>query len=75
MNLGNIDAFILPRSQAELYFTEGYSIKSEMLFNVSYSLLFKSGQSGIAGVFSNEISKLKSNGELLALEEKWGLAD
>lgn len=73
--LSDTDAFILPKTLAESYFKDGFKISDEPLFKVSYSLLFPPGETGIADVFSSEISKLKNSEKMLETAEKWHLAD
>lgn len=70
---GATDAFILPKELADAYFKSEFKVSREPLFDVSYSLLFPPGETGIADVFSHEISNLESSGELRETAEKWGL--
>ena len=71
----SIDAFILPRAEALQYFSDGFTVNELRLFPVGYSVVFKTTAAGIGDVFSSEINRLKSDGTIDKLAEKWQLSD
>lgn len=72
---GVIDGFVLPDKIAKAYFSENYLIGQDELFDINYSIMFPSSASAITGVFSGEISRMKDNGTMDELLQKWHLAD
>lgn len=70
---GKIEAFLMEQPQARVLVKQqrGITFLPEMLSSDAYAVLFAKDRATLCEAFSAEIRKMKADGTLAALDEKW----